>query len=155
MERDVEFAIGSKRTEPVFAAARVVPGHAWVPAIGMDDTEIAGVEYLPGKWPTEKVVCIARRTRIPVEHIPSPRGRERRTIDENQLTLALAGQVESVFGYSFILTNLDTRTEEKLAEVEWWYRHRTDIEALNSGAKQGGSLRHLPSKYHAINSVWM
>jgi len=155
VERGVEFAIGAKRTEPVFAAARVVPGHKWVPAIGMDDTEIAVVEYLPGKWPTQNVVCIARRTRIPVDHIPSSRARKRRTIDKNQLTLALAGAVEYVFGYSFILTNLDVTGDEKLAEVEWWYRHRTDIEALNKDAKYGGSLRHLPSKYHKVNAVWM
>ena len=155
VDRGVEFAIGAKRTEPVFAAARVVAGHRWVPAIGMDDTEIAVVEYLPGRWPTQDVVCIARRTRIPVDHIPSTRARKRRTIDKNQLTLALAGQVEHVFGYSFILTNLDVTGDEKLAGVEWWYRHRTDIEALNSGAKYGGALRHLPSKYHNVNAVWM
>jgi hypothetical protein len=138
VERGVEFAIGAKRTGPVFAAARVVAGHKWVPAIGMDDTEIAVVEYLPGKWPTQDVVCIARRT-----------------IDPGQLTLALAGRVARVFGYSFIVTNLDVEDEEKLAGVEWWYRHRTDIEALNSGAKHGGALRHLPSKYHKVNAVWM
>lgn len=69
--------------------------------------------------------------------------------------MALDGQVDHVFGYSFILTNLDVADEEKLAEVEWWYRHRTDIEALNKDAKYGGSLRHLPSKYHKVNAVWM
>jgi hypothetical protein len=121
----------------------------------MDDTEIAVVEYLPGKWPTKNVVCIARRTRIPVDHIPSARARKRRTIDPNQLTLALAGRVEHVFGYSFILINLDVSDDELLAGVEWWYRHRTDIEALNKDAKHGGSLRHLPSKYHKVNAVWM
>ena len=42
-----------------------------------------------------------------------------------------------VHGYSFILTNMDVATEEKIAEVEWWYRHRTDIEALNRDAKHG------------------
>ncbi|HEY8720921.1 IS1380 family transposase [Pengzhenrongella sp.] len=155
VERGIEFAIGAKRTEPVFAAARVVPGHHWIPAIGMDDTEIAVVQYLPRKWPTRNVVCIARRTRIPVDHIPTARARKRRTIDKNQLTLALDGQVDHVYGYSFILTNLDVSNDEKLAEVEWWYRHRTDIEALNKDAKHGGSLRHLPSKYHKVNAVWM
>lgn len=155
VERGIEFAIGAKRFGPLFAAARVVAGHRWVPAIGMDDTEIAVVEYLPRKWPTQNVVCIARRTRIPVDHIPSARARKRRTIDKDQLTLALGGKIEHVFGYSFIMTNLDVSDEEKLAEVEWWYRHRTDIEALNKDAKHGGSLRHLPSKYHKVNAVWM
>lgn len=46
-------------------------------------------------------------------------------------------------------------TEEQLAEVEWWYRHRTDIEALNKDGKLGAALRHLPSGSHAVNSVWM
>ncbi len=54
-----------------------------------------------------------------------------------------------------ILTNLDVDGDEQLAEVEWWYRHRTDIEALNKDAKHGGALRHLPSADHAVNSVWM
>ncbi len=68
-----------------------------------------------------------------------------------------------MFGYSFILTNLDlgdrqTDPEahaEKLAETEWWYRHRTDIEALNKDAKHGAALRHLPSSDRRVNSVWM
>ena len=30
------------------AAAGHVPAQAWVPAIGMDDTEVAIVDYLPG-----------------------------------------------------------------------------------------------------------
>ena len=38
--------------------------------------------------------------------------------------------------------------------MEWWYRHRTDIEALNKDAKHGAALRHMPSKYHAVNAVW-
>lgn len=76
-------------------------------------------------------MCIARRTRIPAERIPTERARKRRTIPQDQLALALEGRIDAVFGYSFILTNLDVSDAEKLAEVEWWYRHRTDIEALN------------------------
>ncbi|MHB1289202.1 IS1380 family transposase [Georgenia sp.] len=153
--RGVEFAIGAKRTAPVFAAASHVPGHQWVPAIGMEGTELAVIDYLPGAWPEDGVVCIARRTRIPAEQLPTGRARKRRTVPKDQLALALDGMVDHVFGYSFILTNLDATTPEKLAEVEWWYRHRTDIEALNKDAKYGGALRHMPSKYHSINSVWM
>jgi hypothetical protein len=44
---------------------------------------------------------------------------------------------------------------EKLAQTEWWYRHRTDIEALNKDAKHGAALRHLPSANRRVNSVWM
>lgn len=152
----IEFAIGAKRTRPVIAAAQRVPEDAWVPAIGMEDTEVALVDYLPGSWPTEAgVVCIARRTRIPAEKIPTGRARKRRTIPTEQLELALEGRLDYVFGYSFVLTNLDVAEDEQLAEVEWWYRHRTDIEALNKDAKLGAALRHLPSADHRVNSVWM
>src|SRR5680860_516329 len=123
IERGVQFAIGVKRTRPVIAAAQKVPDQQWIPTIGMDDTEIAVIEYLPGSWP--------------------------------QGELVLDGRLDHVYGYSFILTNLDVTSDEKLAEVEWWYRHRTDIEALNKDAKLGAALRHLPSSDHAVNSVWM
>lgn len=157
VQRGVQFAIGVKRTRPVIAAAATVPEHQWIPAIGMDDTEIAVTSYLPGSWPGSEhaVVCIARRTRIPAERIPTERARKRRTIPKDQLALALEGKLDHVYGYSFILTNLPVGTDEQLAELEWWYRHRTDIEALNKDAKLGAALRHLPSGDHAVNSVWM
>jgi hypothetical protein len=154
VERGVQFAIGAKRNRAVLRAAAAAGDAGWVPAIGMEDTELAVIDYLPGAWP-QGVVCIARRTRIPVERIPTERARKRRTIPNDQLTLALQGRIDHVFGYSFILTNLDVTTDEKLAEVEWWYRHRTDIEALNKDGKHGAALRHLPSGSHAVNSVWM
>lgn len=154
VQRGVQFAIGAKRTAPVITAAAVPPEHQWIPAIGMDDTELAVIDYLPGSWP-EGVVCIARRTRIPADRIPTERARKRRTIPKDQLALALQGRLDHVFGYSFILTNLDLSSHEQLAEVEWWYRHRTDIEALNKDGKHGAALRHLPSGSHAVNSVWM
>jgi len=121
----------------------------------MEHTELAVIDYLPGTWPqgvsciarrtripveripTERargVSCIARRTRIPVERIPTERARKRRTIPKDQLALALEGRLDAVYGYSFILTDLDVTDPEKLAEIEWWYRHRTDIEALNKDA---------------------
>lgn len=100
-------------------------------------------------------MCIARRTRIPADRIPTERARQRRTIPKDQLALALDGRLDHVFGYSFILTNLDVSSDEQLAEVEWWYQHRTDIEALNKDRKYGAALRHLPSGDHAVNSVWM
>ncbi|MBB2994580.1 hypothetical protein E9229_000771 [Paeniglutamicibacter cryotolerans] len=50
---------------------------------------------------------------------------------------------------------MDLSTEEKLAEVEFWYRHRTDIEELNKNAKHGTAMRHLPSSSFSANSVWM
>lgn len=156
VERGVQFAIGAKRTTPVFAAAARVPDHRWIPAIGMDDTELAVINYRPGPWPQDAgIVCIGRRTRIPVEQIPTARARKRRTVPTDQLALALDGRIDAVYGYSFVLTNLEVSEPEQLAEVEFWYRHRTDIEALNKDAKHGTALIHLPSASHAVNSVWM
>ena len=54
IERGVQFAIGAKRTRPLIAAAQRIPEHAWVPAVGMDDTEVAIVDYLPGTWPARR-----------------------------------------------------------------------------------------------------
>lgn len=164
VDRGVEFAIGARRTRPLVAAAQRVGDHAWVPAVGMDDSEVAVVDYLPGSWPKDAGIrCIARRTRIPVNRIPTGRARKRRTIPTGQLELALQGRLDAVFGYSFILTNLDLGDPdqdgddhaEKLAGVEWWYRHRTDIEALNKDAKHGAALRHMPSADRRVNAVWM
>ena len=165
LARGVSFAIGAKRTKPLMVAGQHAPQEAWVPAIGMEHTEVAIIDYLPGSWPkTAGISCIARRTRIPVEKVPTARARKRRTIPEGQLTLALEGRIDAVYGYSFLLTdiNLDdpagTPDDERglrLAEVEHWYRHRTDIEALNKDAKHGAALRHLPSADRMINTVWM
>jgi Transposase DDE domain group 1 len=153
--RKVEFAIGVKRNTAVWRAALAIPEHAWVPAIGMEHAELAVCDYVPDWWPAD-TVCLVRRVCIPLEVVSAdPRARRRRTIPADQLALALEGKVDHVYGYSFILTNLDVSTEEKLAWVQWWYRHRTDIEALNKDAKHGAALRHLPSGDLVVNTVWM
>jgi hypothetical protein len=153
--RGIQFAIGAKRNPAVWRAATTIPDHAWIPAIGMEHAEVAVCDYVPDWWPAD-TACLVRRVRIPVELVSTdPRARRRRTIPTDQLALALEGKLDYVYGYSFILTNLDVSTEEKIAEVEWWYRHRTDIEALNRDAKHGAALRHMPSGDQAVNTVWM
>jgi len=157
INRGVEFAIGVKRNTAVVRASRTAPAAGWHPAKDMEHTEVAVIDYRPGSWPDNAgVVCIARRTRIPVELMPTdPRARKLRTIDKAQQALALQGKLDYVYGYSYILTNLDVSTPAKLVEVEHWYRHRTDIEALNKDAKHGAALRHLPSGDRTVNTVWM
>lgn len=93
VERGVQFAIGAKRNTAVVRAAAAAADARWVPAIGMEDTECAVIDYLPGAWPAG-VVCIARRTRIPADRIPTERARKRRTIPNDQLTLALEGRID-------------------------------------------------------------
>src|SRR6476661_3494388 len=157
LARGVEFAIGVKRNSAVVRANRTGPTAGWHPAKHMEHAEVAIIDYLPGSWPQDAgITCIARRTRIPVQLIPTdPRARKLRTIDKDQLALGLTGQIDHVYGYSFILTNLDVSTPTKLVQVEHWYRHRTDIEALNKDAKLGAALRHLPSGSRTVNNVWM
>jgi hypothetical protein len=60
-----------------------------------------------------------------------------------------------VYGYSFIVTNLDVSTGAKAAAAEHWYRHRTAIENVFRDAKLGAALRHLPSGYPQVNTAWM
>jgi hypothetical protein len=163
-ELGMVFAIGVKRNAAVWRATAAVPDSAYVPVIGMENTEVAVIPYAPQGWPAG-IVCLARRTRIHADAVSSdPRARKRRTIPKDQLALAFDGDVEFVYGYSFILTNLpvtapDSRDggvdAETLAEVEHWYRHRTDIEALNKDGKHGAALRHMPSADPDINQVWM
>lgn len=153
--RGIEFAIGATRNPALWRAAATIAEHAWVPAIGMDHAEVAVCDYVPDWWPAD-TACLVRRVRIGVEQVSAdPRARRRRTIPQDQLVLALEGKLDSVYGYSFVLTNMDVASGEKIAEVEWWYRHRTDIEALNRDAKHGAALRHLPSGDRAVNTVWM
>jgi len=160
-ELQIRFAIGVKRNPAVWRATATVPDDAYVPVIGMDDTEVALVPYAPKGWPAG-LCCLARRTRIRADQVSTdPRARKRRTIPKDQLTLALDGDIEYVYGYSFILTNIPltgpdgTADPELIAEVEHWYRHRTDIEALNRDGKHGAALRHMPSADRDINQVWM
>jgi hypothetical protein len=158
------FAIGVKRNAAVWRATADVPDSAYVPVIGMEGTEVAVIPYAPKGWPAG-IACLARRTRIRADAVSAdPRARKRRTIAKDQLALALDGQIQFVYGYSFILTNLPLTTPhdpdasidpQTLAEAEHWYRHRTDIEALNKDGKHGAALRHMPSADPDINQVWM
>lgn len=60
-----------------------------------------------------------------------------------------------IYGYSFIVTNLDVATPARSAPVEHWYRHRTSIENVFRDSKAGAALRHLPSGYREVNLAWM
>ena len=63
--------------------------------------------------------------------------------------------LDAVYGYSFIVTNLDVTTGERAAAVEHWYRHRTQVENVFRDAKHGAALRHLPSGHPEVNRAWM
>jgi hypothetical protein len=159
LAQGVRFAIGAKRIKPLWAEAAKIPDGAWTPAIGLDDEgregEVAVMPYVPNWWP-ERASCLVRRVRVPIDHLSADlRARRRRTVPQGQLRLAFHKMVDHVYAYSFIITDLDVSTGEKAAEVEHWFRHRTDIEALNKDAKHGAALRHLPSGHPEVNTLWM
>jgi hypothetical protein len=165
VQMGVAFAIGVQRNAAVLRQVLTIQEDVWTDAVGMDGTQVAVMDYLPGAWAKDPdlaaslqetpVACLVRRTRLDADRIPTERARKRRRIHPDQLQLALDGVVDHVYMYSFILTNLPVHAPEQVAQVEHWYRHRTDIEALNRDAKHGAALRHLPSGKKTTNSVWM
>ncbi|MCE3556554.1 IS1380 family transposase [Pseudonocardia sp. RS11V-5] len=159
---DVEFAIGARRTAPLWRLLDGVPAEGWTEAIDMSAAQVAVTEYCPDWWPAGTRLVI-RRVRLDLgrgQVSSDPRARRRRTLHPQQRALPLddlaeIAEAEGVFAYSFIVTNLDVSTGENAAQVEHWYRHRTQVENLFRDAKHGAGLRHLPSGHHAVNQAWM
>jgi hypothetical protein len=153
----VGFAIGAKRIAPVWAALAGISEADWVEAIDMPGAQVAVATYCRAWWPATTRPLV-RRVALAGERISTdPRSRRRRTLHPDQRALSfeeLAG-AEVVYGYSFILTNLDVSTPAQAAAVEHWYRHRTTIENIFRDAKHGAALRHLPSGYAEGNTAWM
>lgn len=150
-----DFAIGATRNPATWRASASITEDAWTDADGMAGAQIAVADYVPAGWPAG-TRCLVRRVRHDATAISAdPRARRRKTIPVDQLTLALDGDIDSVWAYSFIVTNLDITTPDKAREVEAWYRHRTDIEDRIRDAKHGAALRHLPSGDPAVNTAWM
>lgn len=155
VEAESDFAIGVRRGTAVWAALARVRADAWRPAVGMAGAEVAVADYAPGGWPPG-TACVVRRVRLDAATISAdPRARRRRTIDPDQLALALDGELDTVYAYSFIATNLPVDTPARAVAVEAWYRQRTDIEDRFRDAKHGAALRHLPSADPDVNLAWV
>lgn len=156
---DVEFAIGARRTAPLWRILDGVAADAWTDAIDMTGAQVAVAEYCPDWWPAATRLLI-RRVRLNLDHgqvSADPRARRRRTLhpDQRALPLAELADADTVHAYSFVVTNLDVSTSAKAATVEHWYRHRTQVENVFRDTKHGAALRHLPSGHHAVNRAWM
>jgi len=155
----VEFAIGAKRIAPLWRILDGVAETDWTDAIDMTGAQVAVAEYCPDWWPAATRLLI-RRVRLDVsagQVSADPRARRRRTLHPDQRALPLdeLAAADAVYGYSFIVTNLDVSTGERAVAVEHWYRHRTSIENVFRDAKHGAALRHLPSGYPQVNTAWM
>lgn len=150
-----DFAIGVQRQPKIWHLLESVDEHAWRPATGMANAEVAVSDYPYRGWPLHTRVII-RRVRHEVRAIGADeRARRHRTLAPGQLALTLDAGHQHIYGYSFILTNLDTSTPDRAVAIEAWHRHRTDIEELFKQAKHGAALRHLPSGDPAVNTAWV
>jgi Transposase DDE domain group 1 len=159
----VEFAIGARRIAPLWRILDGVAETDWTDAIDMTNAQVAVADYRPDWWPAATRLLI-RRVRLDVSAEPGaghvsadPRARRRRTLHPDQRVLPITelAAADAVYGYSFVVTNLDASTGERAAAVEHWYRHRTSIENIFRDAKLGAGLRHLPSGYPEVNTAWM
>jgi Transposase DDE domain group 1 len=156
---EVQFAIGARRIAPLWRILDGVAESAWTDAIDMDGAQVVVADYCPDWWPATTRLLI-RRVRLKVaagQVSADPRSRRRRTLhpDQRALPLEELADCDAVYGYSFIVTNLDVSTPDKAAAAEHWYRHRTAIENLFRDTKHGAALRHLPSGHLPVNRAWM
>ena len=118
-----------ERIAPLWRILDGVAETDWTDAIDMTNAQVAVAEYCPDWWPAATRLLI-RRVRLDVsagQVSADPRARRRRTLHPDQRALPLdeLADADAVYGYSFIVTNLDVSTGERAAAVEHWYRHRT------------------------------
>jgi hypothetical protein len=126
----VEFAIGAKRIAPLWRLLEGIAQTDWTDAIEMPGAQVAIADYRPDWWPAATTLLI-RRVRLDISQVSADtRSRRRRTLhpDQRALPIAELAEADAIYGYSFILTNIDVSTPTKAAAVEHWYRHRTSIE---------------------------
>lgn len=155
LDAGCDFAFGANRNPATWRLLASVTEDEWTSALGMDNAQVAVADYTPRGWPPG-TRCLIRRVRHDAATISAdPRARRRKTIPADQLTLALDGDLDTVWAYSFIVTNLDLTSPDQVRAVEAWHRHRTDIEDRIRDAKHGAALRHLPSGDRAVNTAWM
>lgn len=150
-----DFAIGIQRQPRIWRLLSLVDERSWQPATGMTNAEVTVIDYPYRGWPAGTRLII-RRVRHELHAIGEDgRARRHRTLAPGQLVLALGENWTHIYGYSFILTNLDTSSPAHVGSVEAWHRHRTDIEELFKQAKHGAALRHLPSGDPSVNTAWV
>jgi hypothetical protein len=149
--RGVGFSCSLKRSPALHRLRLEIPARAWRPALQMPQAEIAEATYTPRAWRHEPLRLIVRRVRIPAEELSEDvRSRRRRTVPKMQLQLALEGRVDYVYGYSFILTDL----EGDVTEIEHWHRQRAQMEERAKEVKLGDGLLHFPVGTLEANRVW-
>src|SRR5215216_5408012 len=116
------FTVSVPRTRAIWSALEQIPDDAWRQASDMPGAEVAETTYTPDGWKQEPLRLIVRRRCFSARELSrNPRARRLKTIHPEQLQLALAGELPSVYGYSFILTDI---ADQPAAAVEHFHRHR-------------------------------
>jgi len=147
------FTVSAPRNQAMWAALARIEETAWIDALQMPGAQVAETTYRPGGWKHEPLRLIIRRVPFTAEQIARLKGSRRlATIHPEQLQMALDGQVDSVYGYSFMLTDI---YHQHTAWVEHFHRHRAQIEERIKDTKTGQALRHLPSGDINANRVWL
>ncbi|HEV8322208.1 MAG TPA: IS1380 family transposase [Myxococcota bacterium] len=153
-QQRARFTVSVPRNKAMWKALGQIPESAWADALDMPGAQVAETTYTPAGWRHEPLRLIVRRVPFSAAKIAdgSLTARRRKTIHPDQLALALDGQVASVFGYSFILTDIP---HQPTVWVEHFHRHRAQIEERLKDTKLGQALRHLPSGNIDANRVWL
>lgn len=147
------FTVSVPRNQAMWKALAGIPQDAWQDALDMAGAQVAETCYTPQGWKGEPLRLVVRRQAFTAQEIARRKGSRRlKTIHPEQLQLALEGQLASVYGYSFILSDIYWA---HTLWVEWFHRHRAQIEERLKDSKLGQALRHLPSGDQHANRVWM
>jgi Transposase DDE domain group 1 len=156
-DEHIAFAIGARRIAPLWRLLGGIAEEDWTDAIDMDGAQVAVADYCPDWWPATTRLLIRRARLDPGQVSADLRSRRRRTLhpDQRALPFPELAAGPAIYGYSFILTNLDVSAPDKAAAAEHWYRHRTTVENIFRDSKHGAALRHLPSGYVKVNMAWM
>ena len=155
-EQQVRFSMSAPRTSSMWRAVGEIGEEQWADAQQMRGAEVAETTFAPHGWAHEQLRLIVRRVTVTAAEIRhgSPRARRRSTIPPEQLQMVLDGQLDSTYAYSFIVTDIPA-SEKTTVEVEYFHRHRAQIEERFKDAKLGQPLRHLPSGDLNANRVWL
>jgi hypothetical protein len=148
------FTVSLARNQAIWKTLAQIPESAWTDALQMPGAQVAETTYTPAGWRHEPLRLIVRRVPFSAQKIAdgSLTARRRKTIHPEQLAMALTGEVASVFGYSFILTDIP---HQPTVWVEHFHRHRAQIEERLKDTKLGQALRHPPSGDVNANRVWL
>lgn len=152
-QEKMRFTVSVPRNQAMWAALARLEENAWTDALQMDGAQVAETTYRPGGWKHEPLRLIIRRVPFTAAQIARLKGSRRlSTVHPEQLQMALDGEINTVYGYSFILTDIH---HHHTAWIEHFHRHRAQIEERIKDTKTGQALRHLPSGDINANRTWM